>query len=308
MQTEQERRVRLPDGRHLSLKTSGPPRTSPLTPAIILLHGLGGCAREWFEVQRHIARFAPVCVPERAGYHGSDPPTLPPTSANIAADLRALLRAAGVQPPYLLVGHSYGGVVARQVLKDALGEVAGLLLVDSVPVANFFPQAWTELLGGSTYEEVVGLRGNRGVAEEEWELIARESALNEAPGGIAETELGLIRPGNRVLDDELRGWQALGRKPLCVVFCDESNDFRKVYEYGVEHGFGTAEQQEVMRRHLEKMSVEDEAAQRTQLALSENARFLKAEGKRATHNVQLVDPAWVAEQVKWVYDRSVEMP
>jgi pimeloyl-ACP methyl ester carboxylesterase len=293
--------VSLPDGRRLHFKIAGPSRASPTNPAIILIHGLGGTAREWSEVQRCVARYATVCLYERAGYHGSDPPTQPPTCENIAKDLRALLKAARVDPPYFLVGHSYGGVIARQVLRDVPDEVAGMVLLDSVPVVRRFPAEWTRLLGGSTYEEVVGLVGNRAVSEKEWQMIADESMVNEALGGIAEVELNLMAPGNQQLNESLQGREVLGDQRLCVVFCDESNDFRKVYEHAVRHNFGTVAEREIVRKHLETMSAEDEAAQRTQLALSSQARFIKTEGKLATHNVHLVDPVWVSEQIMWVY-------
>ena len=66
--------------------------------------------------------------------------------------------------------------------------------------------------------------------------------------------------------------------------------------------FIRVEEQEVVRRHCLKMSRVDEAAQREQLALSSNARFVRADGKRATHNVHVVDPEWVAGQIKWALD------
>ncbi|TKA25859.1 hypothetical protein B0A50_05614 [Salinomyces thailandicus] len=302
---EAEAHIRLPDGHHLYLKLAGFPRPSSKTPVIVLIHGLGGTAREWLDVQRRIAHFAPVLLYERGGYHGSDPPVQIPTCENIASELRTLLSAANIEPPYLLVGHSYGGVIARQVLNDLPSDIAGMVLVDSVPVVNRFPSVWEKLLGDATCEDVVGLQDNHAMPEEEWQAIGRDTSLNEMGGGIAEQELNLMAPANDHLNASLQGWQALGNHRLCVLFCYETRDFQKVYEHGMRHGHGTVEEREVVRKHLETMSIEDEAAQRTPLALSSHARFVKAEGERATHNVHFVDPAWVVEQIRWVYDGSV---
>lgn len=302
---DRQGQVQLSHGPRLYLKASGPPRRQANAPAVVLVHGLGGTASEWLEVQRYVSRFARVYLYERAGYQGSDTSAIDPTCASIAAHLQSLLQAAGVEPPYLLVGHSYGGVIARQFLADDPTLVCGMVLVDSVPVVARFPEVWTKLLGNATYADVVGLRDNLGISTEQYRIIDRESQLNEGVGGIAEKELKHMSPGNQRLDDSLRGKQALGQNRLCVIFCDESNDFRKVYEYGVLHGHGTAEEQETVRQHLESMSADDEAAQRTQLALSGATRFIRAEGSRATHNVHMVDPCWVARQVQWVIDGTI---
>lgn len=294
---EHEGRIQLPDGRHLYLKASGPSRRSLDEPAVIIEHGLGGTASEWLAVQRLVARFARVYVYERAGYYKSDPPSQSPTSKNIVIDLLSLLTQAAIQPPYLLVGHSYGGVLVRQFLADYTTTVVGMVIVDSAPVVNKVPDSWSTLLGDATYEDVVGLTANRAVSSEEWEKIMHEQKLNE---GIAGRELEYLLGGSKELRDRIRGRQLLEDHRLSVVFCDESNDFRKVYKYGVEHGNGTEEAREALRKHLEDMSAIDEAGMREHLALSSDATFVKAEGKRRTHNVHLVDPEFVSREISWV--------
>ncbi|KAK6436826.1 hypothetical protein LTR95_006983 [Oleoguttula sp. CCFEE 5521] len=299
---EQSGRVQLAEGYSLYLKASGPARTTADAPAVVLVHGLGGSASEWLAVQRIVSDFARVYLYGRAGYQGSDTSPSDPTPKSIAAELRALLQAAAILPPYLLVGHSYGGVIVRQFLADHASVVSGMVLLDSVPVANKCPAVWTNLLGSASYAEVVGLRANLAISEVDYESIERESELNEQPGGIAERELGFIVPGNQQLYQYLQGRQALGNGRLCVIWCDEAQDFRKVHEHGVRHGHGTVDELETVRAHLETMSIDEEAAQRTQLALSSAARFVRAGGVRSTHNVHMVDPGWVAQQIRWVYN------
>lgn len=299
---EQIGSVILPDGRRLWLHAAGPTRETTATPAVVLVHGLGGTALEWLAVHRHIAQSARVYLYERAGYHGSDESAQQPTAANIAADLHALLTTAGVQPPFLLVGHSYGGVIINQFLAHYTTDVFGMVIIDSSPVVDRVPAVWTKLLGGAEYEDVVGLHANLGIPEEEYQQIRLMSDANEAAEGIAAREVEHQAPANQQLWDSIRGKQLLGDRRLAVVFCDESHDFWKIYQYGVEHGYGAAGEQETIRRHLVDMSQKDEAAQREQLALSSNAKFVRADGKRATHNVHVVDPEWVAHQIKWVLD------
>ena len=67
---------------------------------------------------------------DRAGTGWSDRVELPRSSAEVTDELRNLLRAAGVPAPYLLVGHSLGGLYARHYAQRFPGEVAGLLLLD----------------------------------------------------------------------------------------------------------------------------------------------------------------------------------
>ena len=223
-------RVRLPDGYHLWLHAAGPARETPATPAIVLVHGLGGAATEWLGVHRHLAQSARVYLYERAGYQGSDNPTQPPTAANIAADLHALLVAAGIQPPFLLVGHSYGGVIINQFLANYTDEVFGMVIVDSSPVVNRVPDVWTKLLGGAEYEDVVDLRTNLGIPEHEYQSIKLQSDINEVAGGITSEESKHQAPANQQLWESIREKQLLSNRPLAVIFCDESHDFQKIYQ------------------------------------------------------------------------------
>ena len=99
-------------------------------PTVVLETGLGAPSEAWAPVQREVARFARVCRFDRAGRGQSDPAPTPRTCADMVADLRALLRCAGVPGPYVLVGNSLGGMNARLYAHRHPDEVAGLVLVD----------------------------------------------------------------------------------------------------------------------------------------------------------------------------------
>jgi pimeloyl-ACP methyl ester carboxylesterase len=101
------------------------------SPAVILDSGLGVPAAGWNLVQPDVAKFARVCSYDRAGYGWSSPGPSPRTSLQISKELHALLEKAGVSPPYILVGHSFGGFNVRVFNGLYPGEVLGMVLVDS---------------------------------------------------------------------------------------------------------------------------------------------------------------------------------
>jgi len=101
------------------------------TPTVVLDSGLGDSFVSWQKVQPEIAKFTQVCSYDRAGIGYSDPSPRPRTSQVIAEELNSLLRAAGISPPYVLVGHSMGGYDVRVFAGLYRIEVAGMVLVDA---------------------------------------------------------------------------------------------------------------------------------------------------------------------------------
>ena len=101
------------------------------SPTVILESGLGDSYISWRKVQPQIAKFTRVCSYDRAGLGYSESSSQPRTSKVIAGELHALLRAAGVAPPYVLVGHSMGGYDVRLYASLYRNEVAGMVLVDA---------------------------------------------------------------------------------------------------------------------------------------------------------------------------------
>ncbi len=100
-------------------------------PAVVLEAGLGGTALEWRGVQGRLAGFVRACTYDRAGYGWSNPGPLPRTSGRIADELYMLLHAAGIDGPYVLVGHSFGGYVVELFARRYPELTAGLVLVDA---------------------------------------------------------------------------------------------------------------------------------------------------------------------------------
>jgi pimeloyl-ACP methyl ester carboxylesterase len=96
-------------------------------PPVVIIPALGSNVLEWVRVLRSASAEATVCAYDRAGLGWSGPPRGPA----MADDLHALLRAAGIKPPYIVAGHSIGGIVARRFRSRYPADVAGMLLVDS---------------------------------------------------------------------------------------------------------------------------------------------------------------------------------
>ena len=102
------------------------------TPTVILESGLWDDSTVWYKVQPEIAKLTRVCSYDRAGLGYSDPrPHQVPDSRNIAQNLHTLLANAGVNPPYILVGHSLGGIHIRVYQNLYPSDVVGMVLVDS---------------------------------------------------------------------------------------------------------------------------------------------------------------------------------
>ncbi len=98
-------------------------------PPVVLEAGSAGDSSTWALVQPEVARFAQVCSYDRAGYGWSDDGIPPRSKTRIANELHALLREAGVPPPFVLVGHSFGGELVRVFAGRYPHETAGLVLV-----------------------------------------------------------------------------------------------------------------------------------------------------------------------------------
>lgn len=101
------------------------------SPAVILEAGGGNPWLAWYKVQPQVAQFAEVCSYDRAGLGWSDASPKPPTAREIAKELHTLLENAGITGPFVLVGHSLGGMYVRMYASQYRPEVVGIVLVDS---------------------------------------------------------------------------------------------------------------------------------------------------------------------------------
>jgi pimeloyl-ACP methyl ester carboxylesterase len=101
------------------------------SPTVVLEAGAGDFSPTWTFVQPKVASFARVCSYDRSDTGWSDLGPHPRTFHQIAYELRTLLKNAGEYGPFVLVGHSLGGLYARTFLMEYPQDVAGMVLVDS---------------------------------------------------------------------------------------------------------------------------------------------------------------------------------
>jgi pimeloyl-ACP methyl ester carboxylesterase len=109
---------------HMHVESAG-------TPTVIFDAGAGGIGLSWELVRPAIAKVTRVVTYDRAGLGWSDPSPYPRDAATMALELHTMLTNANISAPYILVGHSLGGVVARQFAAKYPNEIAGLVMVDS---------------------------------------------------------------------------------------------------------------------------------------------------------------------------------
>ena len=113
------------DGRRLLLHRSGSGG-----PSVVFLPGAGLVGLDFLNVHDQVSAVTTSVLYDRAGTGWSDQVNLPRSAGEVAGELRALLRAADIPAPYLLVGHSLGAAYARRYAQQYPDEVAGLLFLE----------------------------------------------------------------------------------------------------------------------------------------------------------------------------------
>ena len=119
--------VDIGGGRSLYLKCVGSG-----SPTVILEAGFSGTTNNWSAVQPQLGRTTRTCSYDRAGLGNSLAIPGVHDAGDEIADLERLLLHAGMSPPYVLVGHSYGGLLVRMFARTHQRDTAGLVLVDSM--------------------------------------------------------------------------------------------------------------------------------------------------------------------------------
>lgn len=165
------------------------------TPAVVFDAALGASSISWSLVQPPVAAFTTACVYDRAGFGWSDAGPRPRTAARIAAELAELLTRAGVFPPYVLVGHSFGGLTIRAFAARHSDRVAGLVFVDPA-----HPEDWLEptehererIAKGVALCRHGAVAARLGIARLVAALISA-GALNAARGLVAAVSRGGLR-------------------------------------------------------------------------------------------------------------------
>jgi pimeloyl-ACP methyl ester carboxylesterase len=201
-------------------------------PTVILEPGGGGSAASMGLIAPSVARDNRVCVYDRAGRGWSDPAASPPDGAQIATDLHKLLDRAHVPGPYVLAGHSFGGLYVRTYAAKYPEEVAGLVLVDSTAAKStpVSPQEASSYSVLKHLSSLVATTSRLGVGR----LIA-DTGFSDLPPRYRDDARTTAATGKEMggfLDEfgvanrseaEAGELRSLGAKPLIVLTADREN-------------------------------------------------------------------------------------
>jgi pimeloyl-ACP methyl ester carboxylesterase len=146
-------------------------------PTVILEAGNEQPGSDWRSVQRQLGQLTRTCAYDRAGTgYSSDAP--PGRSADaVVEDLHGLLEAAGIGPPYVLVGHSLGGLHVRRYARRYREQVIGMVLVEATPA------------------EATPVADPKKPAEHDKNFAARLAELRRARGSLGELPLVVLSRG-----------------------------------------------------------------------------------------------------------------
>jgi len=241
--TARDRRAYPPPGRlvdagghRLHLHVTGEPQGRP---TVILDAGIASCSAHWAWVQAELAPSMRVVAYDRAGLGWSDPGPRPRDARSSAAELGRALERAGIGGPYVVAGHSYGGLVVRAFADRYADDVVGMVLVDAS-----HPDQWVRIpaaRGGRLVawaNRLTGLLARCGV----WRLLDPAPGLTDGLPArqAAELRAHLARPDPWAASaDALAAWEGatrpqvnaardLGALPLAVLSVTEQAHFAGV--------------------------------------------------------------------------------
>jgi pimeloyl-ACP methyl ester carboxylesterase len=303
-------------GNHkLYVSVAGPDRKKD-EPVIVLMQGLGATITEWVVVRRLVTPFARFLCYDRSGMGKSECyPEAPEaiTAVAIAHELNTLLKNINVAPPYIVVCHSWGGILAREFL-HLRKEVVGMVFVDANQETTFerpedFPYpCFMAIQDGIDEWEMTGERENHVLSKEEFELIEKS---NEDPRHQATqmTELGGFKTCFPVLaaKKQLEN-HALGNHPVSVIHGRYTGQhFQNTYDAAIARGNGTEKDREEFRYLIKEWEENSGPRMKKILDLSTDASLgVYRETERSGHNVQLTEPELIVEEIKRVYDYEVK--
>ncbi len=162
------------------------------SPTVVLLSGMGDYSFVWSLVQPGVASFTRVCSYDRAGEAWSDLGPVPRTMRQEVYELHLLLERAALRPPFVLVGSSYGGLLARLYTDQYPDEVVGIVLVDS------------------THENTILSLGHM----ENGHFVAKLVRIRESSQGrpIPPIQTMQTSPPKPPTQEQVRGWEAFQKQ------------------------------------------------------------------------------------------------
>jgi pimeloyl-ACP methyl ester carboxylesterase len=271
-------------------------------PTVVVDAGNGDFSVTWSGIQREVEKSARICTYDRAGYGWSDPSPHPRTASHMANELHQLLVNADVKPPYILVGHSLGGLTVRVYASLYPDQVAGMILVDAGhedQLQRLPPEYLRLYRQQQSYFSVLGFMSRFGILR----LIGSSSkGADLAPPQVAklpkeiqpvyltmishpsyfDTTLAELRALPEITA-EVRATDALGDTPLLILTAD-SLDEAALQSIGLGEDFPAARLQQTFNELQNEFE-----------ALSTRSRHITV--KDSTHAINLDQPQAVIDAI-----------
>lgn len=196
---------------HLNRQGSG-------QPVVVLEAGIAATSISWAPVQARLAELSTVCSYDRAGLGWSElrrDRSLACTLEQMTGELHALLREAGLAAPFVLVGHSFGGLLVRAFAHFYPEQVAGLILVDPMSLVD-----WGRTSPANANRIAAGVRlSRRGALLARFGLVRAALSILNAGGRWVPRQIGLTaaRQGSEVMQNLAKQVAMLPRELQSVV-------------------------------------------------------------------------------------------
>ncbi|WP_339249882.1 alpha/beta hydrolase [Paenibacillus sp. FSL P2-0136] len=259
-------------------------------PTIILEAGSGETSLSWRDIPEQLAAHATVVTYERAGYAWSEQADTERSGANIVNELHTALKNADIPGPYLMVGHSLGGMYARLFTQTYPEEVTGLVLIDARPENDdreTKPILAAEKFAGNPSASLLSLLKRSGALRlfqnQLLEGLVAEQDRGEFINVISTPSYFAAKEQEAALasstEDAIRG-QSFGSLPVKVIARGLPQDY---VSFGVSIDAG---------RRLEAIW---QAGQRSMLSLSSNSELIVAQ--KSGHMVIHDQPELVVQTI-----------
>jgi len=300
--------VQLPSHK-LWASVSGPIRL-PNAPLLIFFTGGAASSAVYVKLQQQLSEHVRVLFYDRAGYDRSTlpPPKSPDREKDILAQdtaehLAVLLSLTQLEPPYIPVGHSFGGIPARCFLSLDPSNVAGMILLDCATELMMAmhkrlpPLELGAVAKNVDYEAITHLREESGMTREQWNYAMEAQGRTSENFGREDTHAS----ADVLAQEHQFEKQIMGTAPLTVLRFHATHDYQVLYDAGVANGDGTEEERRIVRDYIERFGVYHDQIERAQCRLSKNTEF-RYYGD-VGHDLPYRRPGIVVEEVKKLLER-----
>jgi pimeloyl-ACP methyl ester carboxylesterase len=279
------------------------------SPVVILENGLGDNFSDWALVQPTVAKFARVCSYDRAYDGFSDAGPIPITMHQQVYELHKLLNAAQLRPPYILVGHSYGGILARLYKSIYPSKVTGLVFVDSTHEdIHLGTRIFREMAKGAPIPSPQSMETSppSPFTPEEQKLVERRTKqIQQEAQQAADSPFYRLPPESQRLDRWAHAHPKFSSTAKGVLETWLPEEFQQIHNErsGKKYPLGNMPLVVLGARRANPGDFAPRQAELNDMAsLSSNSRLVVDE--ESSHHIQWDNPALVIQSIRDVFDSA----